>query len=83
MQDSDKVIYFFDIGQNAEIRSVLQAFRDNNRAASYLQLIQHVQYEGDAIRARNDTGETISNSPPVVRPAGDKTRREMPADVLK
>lgn len=83
VHESEGIITFFVERLSPEIRSLLQAYRDNNQGALYLELIEQARYDGDAILARNDTGKTTRTTPQVVQNAGNMTRQKKPLAVLK
>lgn len=70
MYESDKVINLFVEGISPEIRTLLQAYRDEKRWVLYLELIQQEKYEGDEDRVRNATDETARTTLKIVHPAG-------------
>lgn len=48
---SDEITTLFTEGLNSEIRSLIQAYHDDHRNTTYLDLIQQARYEGNAVLA--------------------------------
>lgn len=65
----EEVITMYTDGLDITVRTIVQRYRENHRRATYLELVQHAKYEGEAVRARGvQPVESDSKSVGIIKP---------------